>query len=277
MLPVLFKIGSFEVRSYGVMMLIAFLVGLWVVRRRSKLYGFDYSQIGDVTFWALIAGVLGARIVFIAQEWSYYSAHPKELYTLQFAGLTSFGGLIFGFLAVLIWAWRKKANLIRLMDLLAPGFLIGHVIGRVGCLLNGCCFGDACPPNLPWGIHVEGSTVLHHPAQIYDSLMNLAAFGLLLFAERKNLRSGQLVALFFMLHGAARFVYEFWRAGTDAQVAAGEASSTYWGNLGITQAQAMAAAIVLAGAVMWAVCARRGARTAITADDSATLQETQPA
>jgi phosphatidylglycerol:prolipoprotein diacylglycerol transferase len=257
MLPVLFKIGTFEVHSYGVLMVIAFIASIALAQFRAPRYKLTRNQVGDLCFWCLVAGVLGARIVFIAQEWDYYSKHTSELYSLQFRGLTSFGGLFFGMAAAIVWSIRNKISGWVVLDLAAPAFVLGHAIGRIGCLLNGCCFGGACPTGLPWGIHVENSSVLHHPAQAYDTLMNLLVLGYLLYRERKGLNLGQLAGLALALHGATRVVYEFWRAGTEAQVNAGEASSTYWGSLPFTQAQAMAGAIVIAGIAIYFVF-RRG-------------------
>jgi phosphatidylglycerol:prolipoprotein diacylglycerol transferase len=246
--PVLFRIGSFEVPSFGVMMVLAFLAGMGLATARAARYGVTKQQVQDASFWALLAGIFGARIVFIVQELPYYLKHPDQLLTLQFRGLTSFGGLIFGALAVVWWCRKQRVPVLNMLDVAAPGFLIGHIIGRFGCLLNGCCFGGACPPDLPWGITVAGSTHLHHPAQVYDAGMNLMVLaGLLLIESRGALFVGQLTGLTLMLHGVTRFIYEFWRAGSLEQVARNEASSTYWGSLPITQAQAFALVLVVIG------------------------------
>ena len=258
--PILFKIGTFEVHTFGLAMVVAFVAAVALAQARGPRYGVTKAQIGDMAFWAILAGVLGARILFIAQEWHHYSQNLRELMTLQFQGLTSFGGLLFGIGAVMVWAWRKKVPVRNLLDVTLPAFLLGHLIGRFGCLMNGCCFGGACPTDLPWGIHVANSPVLHHPAQVYDSLMNVAALGIVLLVEnRAKLRAGQVAGLAIALHGVTRFIYEFWRAGTEAQVQAGEASSTYWAGfpLHITQAQGMAFALVLLGAVMMVFTHRR--------------------
>lgn len=250
MYPILFRIGSFPVHTYGVVMIIAFLVGLLIARKRALKYGISPNKLSDMAFITLIAGVLGARILFLIQE------PPRdwhEYFSLQFAGLTSFGGLIGGAIAVIWWAKKSKTPLRALLDVLGPPLLVAHAIGRVGCLLNGCCFGGECPATLPWGIHVDASTHLFHPAQIYDSLMNLAGFGLVLLIEKRGLRLGQVFAIAIGLHGLSRFIYEFWRAGTEAQVRNGLASSTYWDGLGITQAQAAAAAIIVLAIVLFFV------------------------
>jgi phosphatidylglycerol:prolipoprotein diacylglycerol transferase len=238
MRPILFKIGNFPIHSFGVMMVIAFFSGLWLMKKRAKAFGFDPNQVSDVSFYALIAGVLGARIVFILQELPSYLKNPRELFSLQFQGLTSFGGLFFGMAVLIGWAIKKKVSVIRLLDLASPAFILGHAIGRVGCLLNGCCYGHVCNQDFPLGVHVDGSPLLHYPAQAYDSIMNLVALGILLLLERRKLLPGFETGMALILHGSARFIYEFWRAGD---------SSSYWGNLPITQAQAMALGLVLGG------------------------------
>jgi len=251
MYPILFHIGNFPIHSFGVMMMLAFITGLFIARKRAPKYGLDPAKVSDMLFWVLILSILGARVAYILQEWGYYSAHPSELWSFQFAGLTSFGGVIVGILTMVVWARKHQWSVRSVLDVIAPAGLIGHSIGRVGCLLNGCCYGGVCSPSLPWGIHVKDVPVLMHPAQVYDSLMTLAAFGFILWIEKRHQNRGQLFALALTLYSLSRFIYEFWRAGTDAQVNAGLASSTYWGTLPITQAQAMAACLIVVGLVLY--------------------------
>ncbi len=251
MIPVLFQIGSFKLYSFGVMMVVAFFAGIHIAKLRGRKFGLTFEQIGDLAFWTLIFSVLGARIVFILIEWDYYSKRPNELFSLQFQGLTSFGGLIFGIIAALIWAKRHRFNMMALLDVMSPAFLVGHAIGRIGCLLNGCCYGHVCPPGTPFGVHAHGAgdDKLHIPAQAYDSAMNLAALWLLLVLEKRFKYTGQAAGVVLILHGIARFIYEFWRAGS---------SSTYWGSLPITEAQAMAFLISLAGVGLYLYAAAVG-------------------
>jgi phosphatidylglycerol:prolipoprotein diacylglycerol transferase len=253
MLPILFQIGSFKVHTYGVVLVVAFVVALAIARARAPKFGIDPKKVTDISFWALIGGVLGARLLFILQE------HPKDWYSLQFAGLTSFGGIIGGLAVFLIWGWLAKIPLRAFLDVVAPAFLVAHAIGRVGCLLNGCCFGNACP-GLPWGIPAGENHVISHPAQAYDTLMNLAAFGILLGWEKVgHFKFGQTFSAMLILHGLTRFIYEFWRAGTVEQVEKGLASSTYWDRLPITQAQAAAGVLILLGIILFFVYSRKPA------------------
>lgn len=256
MYPILFKIGSFQVHTYGVILMIAFLVGVYWAQRRGAPRGIPKGEIGDLCIWLLIAGVLGARLTYILQE--FHSMTWKEILSFQFAGLTSFGGIVGGFIALLFVAKRRKRPAIQYLDVCMPPMVLGQAIGRVGCLLNGCCLGGVCDPHLPWGITVAGQTVHFHPAQIYESLMLLAGLAIIMPLERKGLfRPGQMFGIGLIVLGVCRFIYEFWRAGTDAQVEGGLASSTYWGSLPITQAQAVAGALAIAGIVVFIVYGRR--------------------
>ena len=262
--PILFTLGPFhvggatvgplQVHSFSVMLILAFLAGLLLARSRAPKFGFDPNRVSDASMVVLFAGVIGARVLFILQELPYYLQHRDQLFSLQFQGLTSFGGILFGFLAYAWFAWRQKRPLRDVLDLVAPSGLIGHSIGRIGCLLNGCCYGVVTNSRL--GVHIDDTNILHVPAQLYDSLMALAAVWILLSIEKRGLQRGQSFSLFLILYGATRFIYEFWRAGSVADVNRGFASSTYWGNLPITQAQAAAAVMVAGGMVMFLVCQR---------------------
>jgi len=216
---VLFNIGGFPIYSYGVMLIIAFFVGVAIARARAPFYGIKPEQIWDVSFWVLIFGVLGARLLFILQELPFYLKNLDQMFSLRFDGLTSYGGLLGGLTAFLIWSRIAKVPPLSLLDCVAPSVFIGHAIGRVGCLLNGCCYGGQC--DLPWGIHVHddhGGLLpgLYHPAQIYDSFFNLIGFGVAMLIARRGLKPGQMMSLFLILHGLARVVYEFWRINTTS-------------------------------------------------------------
>lgn len=257
MRPILFQIGNFPVRSFGVMILIAFLAGVWLVRVRAKRYDMDVAKVTDLAFAVLVAGVLGARAGYLIQNIAYYKDHLNELFSLRFEGLTSFGGVLFGAVVALYWAWKNKASVGKLLDLYSLAFMLGHVFGRIGCFLNGCCYGGVCPVNTFLGTKFGNSAELHYPAQLYDSGMNLIGLLILLGIERTGkLKSGQLTGLFLILHGAIRYIYEFWRAGTDEENAAGQASSHYlFHNLPITEAQAVALVMCLIGLIVVVVAA----------------------
>jgi len=250
---VLFNIGGFPVYSYGLMLIIAFFVGVAIARARAPRYGLKPEQIWDVSFWVLISGVLGARVVFILQELPYYLKNLDQLFSLRFDGLTSYGGLLGGLIAFLVWSWRAKVPTLKLLDCAAPAVFIGHAIGRVGCLLNGCCYGGQC--DLPWGIPIQDEhghllPGLYHPAQIYDSFFNLVGFAVAMLIARRGLKTGQMTALFLILHGLARVIYEFWRINTT--------SATFLG-MPFTEAQLVSALMALVGAALYVSFGKRGA------------------
>jgi phosphatidylglycerol---prolipoprotein diacylglyceryl transferase len=249
MRPVLFEIGPIPIHSFGVMLIVAFFAGLWLARKRAPRYGFTPTEIGDVAFWGLFVGVLGARIVFILQDLPHFLARPEELFSFRFAGLTSFGGILFGVGFVALWSKLKGKPFASLLDVLGLPMMLGHAIGRVGCLLNGCCYGGPCQS---WYcLPVLHTGLSHNPAQLLDAALNLVGILVIVRWERRGLAPGQAFGLFLIFHNVARFIYEFWRAGTVAEVKLGLASSTYMGNLPITQAQVAAVAVALLGVAMY--------------------------
>lgn len=255
--PVIFHIGSFEVRWYGVLIMISFLVGIAIARKRAPRFGIQDNEILDASFAMLVAGVLGARVAFILQSWPYYSKHLSELFSLRFEGLTSFGGFIGGFLALLVWTRMRKVNLWTIADVCGVPLLVSNAIGRVGCLLNGCCYGVAS--TAPIAISVRGSHYHHLPAQLFETFMDLCFAWLVVRWEAKgDRRNGSSLGLCLALLGLGRFIYEFWRAGTRDDVAMGIASSTRIPGLPITEAHVVAALIAVAGVFLMVTARRNG-------------------
>lgn len=285
MYPILFNLpkiggfGPFPIHTFGVMMVIAFATGMWLAKTRAPRFGIPATKILDASFYMLVAGILGARIVFILQELPYYLQHKDELFSLKFEGLTSFGGLIFGLGALIFWCWKEKVPLSKAFDTCAPAFLVGHFFGRIGCFFNGCCYGGTCSTDFPLATKFVGVPGLHQPAQLYEAAMVLIALGVILMFEKRGLRSGQCAALVLVGYGSARFIYEFWRAGTPDEVSRGIASSTTIPGLPFTEAQAMALVLVAAGAIWFAVARRNRSEFAPTDRDPEppTGQEPLPA
>jgi phosphatidylglycerol:prolipoprotein diacylglycerol transferase len=237
--PTIFQIGSFKLASFGAMMVLALLAGLLMARKRAPAHGITAKQVEDVSFWLILAGIFGSRLFFVAQEWKYYAAHTSELFTFQFQGLTSFGGFIVGS-AVAAYVCKKKGiSPLTFLDVIAPAFLVGHAIGRIGCLLNGCCHGQPAKSAFPFLAYSFENKQLNVPAQLYDSAMNVVALFVLLWLEKKYPKQGFAFGMMMVLHGLARFIYEFFRAG---------ASSTTLGNSPLTEGHIMALGIMAVGA-----------------------------
>lgn len=236
------KFGDFPVMSFGVVVMLGIVLAIWMGRKRAQQWGIRPDQITDAAFWGVIPGILGARIGYIVQEWSYFSEHPEKLWSLEFAGMTSFGGILLAVIGLIVYAKIKKINGLAFMDVLAVPLLIAEAVGRFGCLLNGCCYGH---PTTKWyGVHVQGAEGLFQPAQMFDSVFVILIGALILVFERKMRPYGSSIALAVGGWGVSRFFYEFFRAGTNDEVARGQASSTYWGDLPITQAQGAALVMI---------------------------------
>lgn len=252
MLPELFRIGNFPIRSFGVLLFVGFALGTWLAARRSWKYGIDRDALATMAIWAVIMGVIGARVFWVLQEWGYYSKNPAQIFKLTEGGMTSYGGIVFGLGTVLIWCRATKTRFLDAFDLIAAPALVMHGFGRIGCFLNGCCYGAPC--SLPWSVTVHpetGPIYLGHPAQLYDTLMSLAGAALLLWMEQRTFprrRPGMYGALFFVLYGVSRFVYEMFRSGYS--------SASTWG-LPMTDAQVLAVAMVAVGFVWLAFLWRK--------------------
>lgn len=253
MIPVLFHIGSFPIRSFGVMIAVGFLVALLLVKKRAPRYNVHPEKIWDLFFWMMLFGILGARLAYILTHLSEFKG-AKELFTTQLEGLTSFGALITGFLTVLIWSKRQKINSLVMLDLLAIPALLMHVFGRVGCFLNGCCYGGEVPSSFPFGVHFHHLEGFHHPTQLYDAGLALIGAVFLTLWERRKLQSGQLISMAFLVYGCARLVHEFWRGGTHG-------SATYQLGLPVSDAQVVSLIMILIAGTLYKYLGKKDKRS----------------
>lgn len=232
MRPTLFTIGSFPVHAYGLLLVIGFLTGLQYARKvcerriatepEGSPRRIHPDSIFDLGISGLLFGILGARLLFVLLDWGSYRKHPMDALKLWEGGLSLHGGMIAGIL-YLIWFCRKrKLSFLAVGDICAPAWAIAYAIGRVGCFLNGCCYGSPC--NYPWAVrfHDEnssGPTILtppSHPTQLYATLFNVIFFFWLARWERKGNRVGELFYAYISMYGFYRFVVEIFRAGTTS-------------------------------------------------------------
>ena len=178
--PIAFNLGPLAVHWYGILLAIGFLAGLWSAGRRAPLTGIAPEKISDAGLWLIVGAILGARMLFVVTYWrENFAGQPlTEIFMIQRGGLVYYGGLIGAVLAGIIFCRRQKLALWKVGDVFAPSIALGYVFGRLGCLMNGCCFGHEC--SLPWAIHFPadhatgGAPV--HPTQLYDSLLNLGLY-----------------------------------------------------------------------------------------------------
>ena len=145
MYPVLFEFGSFEIRSYGVIVALAFLVALWMSSREAERKGLDPKLVQDFAIYGLVGGIIGARLYFVLfSEPGYFLQHPWEIFAIWSGGIGIIGSLVGGFI-VAVWFCRpRKISLLKFGDTLAPGMALGQTAGQFACLLNGDAMED--PP-----------------------------------------------------------------------------------------------------------------------------------
>lgn len=238
MYPVIFRIGPVTVYSFGVLMALAFVVGAWIFK--IELDKKDISGVSDkeradlvssMVLWAALGGLIGARLLFIIEEWEEFIRNPAAL-IFTGAGFVWYGGLLGGIAAV-SWLVRKRGlPWLELADAAAPALAIGYGIGRLGCHIAGD--GDwGTVTTAPWGVAYTNAVigwnyppgVRVHPTPIYEFLESLLILGLLKVIQREEMPPGRLFAIYLALASVARFLVEFWRinprviAGlTEAQV-----------------------------------------------------------
>lgn len=138
------------IHTYGLMLAIAFLVGIWWVSREGKKQNLEPDKVMDLGLWVLVAAVVGSRIAYVLPHWNEFQARPWTVIAVWEGGLTFYGGVLLAVPVGFFYMWRNHLPIWRTADLVAPAFAIGIFFGRIGCLLNGCCFG--LPTKLPWGI-----------------------------------------------------------------------------------------------------------------------------
>ena len=213
--PIWFHLGPLTVRWYGVMMALGFAAGLWTATRRARFVNVSSDAITDVTLWILVGSIIGARIIYVTTYWKQeFADQPfSEVFMIQHGGLVYYGGLIGAIVAGIAYLAWKKLPVWKISDILAPSIALGSVFGRVGCLLNGCCYGVPC--SLPWAIHFpidhETKGVGVHPTEIYDSLLNLILYVLLAWWFRHKKFDGQIFAAYLMIYAIFRSIVEHFR------------------------------------------------------------------
>ena len=234
MYPTLFTIGPLTIHSFGLMVALGFLAALFVLTRLARI-GFveNLSEAGvsQLVLCAMLGGAFGARAAYVCEHWSSeYAGQPFfELFRFDKGGLMFYGGLIGAIIVIAIFAHTKRVRLIRILDLCAVGLPLGHAFGRVGCFLNGCCFGRVCdspisvtyPANSPpwWeqvgaGLIGRGAaeTLPILPSQLIEAAANLVLFAALFAWARKKPDGGRVGGAYLIAYAVIRFFTETLRS-----------------------------------------------------------------
>ena len=255
MFPRLFQIGNFGIPTYGVLVALGVLTGLWISVRNSEKQGIKSENAWDFGIAVVLAGIIGSKILYIILDWRsghVYGQNLREIFTLdtlQAGGVFS-GGLIAAF--IVAWWFLRKYQMPALAtcDAFAPGLAIGHCIGRLGCFAAGCCYGK--PTDHWWGVKFTNplaqqlvGTPLNEalePTQLFESAAELGIFLLLMWMFKRKKFDGQIFGAYLFLYGIARFCIEFLRGDPGrGSILGGALSGT----------QLIAIGLVLTGGLIW--------------------------
>ncbi|MBN1586290.1 MAG: prolipoprotein diacylglyceryl transferase [Candidatus Omnitrophica bacterium] len=212
MYPVLLQFGPFSLRTYGVLVSMALLLGYWIFLKETKRVGIDSEQASSALILWVLLGLLGARLYYmLAVDLLWVLRRPWDLPALWKGGLAIHGGVLGGILGVL-WTVRKtRVPFATWADAAAPALALGQAVGRVGCFFAGCCYGKIT--HVPWAVvftHPQSFAPPNlplHPTQLYEALLDLGIFGVL-WGVRKRVRPGETFALYLILYGLVRLGVE---------------------------------------------------------------------
>ncbi len=216
MYPIAFHIGSLTIRMYGIMAALGFLAGCLLVNLLRKHAKMSSDQASASLFIAMVAGIIGARTFYVIQFFQYYRNDLAKIFRIDQGGLVFYGGFLFAIGALIVYCRRSRLDFIRVLDVYAPAIAVAHACGRIGCFLNGCCYGK--PTALPWGIvcpagsepakHYHNAAL--HPVQIYEAVAMLLFFWLYLYLARRGKR-GMAMSAYLAIYGILRFGNELLR------------------------------------------------------------------
>jgi len=216
--PIAFTIGAISVRWYGIMVALAVITlivwAMLAVRRGANL---TYSTVINAAIVGIPSGVIFSRLLHVIDYWDYFAAHPSQI--IGGEGLTIYGAVLGAALGIWIYSRITKKNFGYLADVLAPGIILAQAVGRVGCTINGCCYG--VESHLPWAViytHPESLGPLGipvHPTQVYEIIYNLIVFGILVALRKRFRPDGSLFLIYLTFYAAWRLGIDFIREGTD--------------------------------------------------------------
>lgn len=245
--PILFQWGPIEIRYYGLMYAIAFLIGLFIARREAVRRNLSLAILEEYYIIAMISGLIGGRAYYVLLEHQYYFANPSQIIAVWHGGMAIHGGILGGMLGTIIYAWRKKMNPWIFGDIMAAPFILGQALGRIGNLMNGDANGvplvtplkamitnhvtqwwsayqlgqvSGAKPLLPWGIIFPPGTpagdefpgVPTYPIMVYEMILNFIAFLLIyFFFRKKGYATGSLFCIYLMAYGIIRGVLTTFR------------------------------------------------------------------
>lgn len=214
--PVAIQIGPLSIHWYGIIMGLAALIGLYLAMREAEKHDIDRDTILDLMLWALPCAIIGARIYYVIFEWDYYFSHPEDIIAVWKGGLAIHGGLLAAILVGYIFVRKRGISFLQMADIVAPSIILGQAIGRWGNFVNQEAHGGPVDRSFLEGLflpewiieqmNIHG--VYYHPTFLYESLWNLAGFGLLLLLRSWNPKRGEIFFTYLIWYSFGRFLIE---------------------------------------------------------------------
>ncbi len=216
------KLAPIYVHSYGVMLLIGLAAGVWWLTRTGRVHGFNLEDWIDFALVILLSGVVGARLLYVLLHLPEYGSAPATILYVWQGGLAYHGGVAAAIIAGYVFARARNISFPLLTDLSAPALSLGYAFARIGCFLNGCCYGTES--HLPWAVTFPSGTEAgaggfsRHPTQLYASVASLIIFVILARLQPRIKVRGNLFLGYLLLYSIYRFTVEFFRRGASANV-----------------------------------------------------------
>jgi len=242
------------VPTYGLLVATGVLLGLAVSVSMARRQGIDPENTWNLGILVVLCGIIGAKVLLIVNDWSYYTAHPSEIFslgTLQAGGVFS-GGFLAALIAAAWYIRRHHMPALATCDSFAPGLALGHSIGRIGCFAAGCCYGK--PTSHFWGVTFTNQlanawvgtplNVRLEPTKLFESAVELANFFILAWLIKHKKFDGQVIGAYMFLYGFARYFLEFIRDDPGR-------GSVFGGTMSGTQL--ISIFLVLAGGALWII------------------------
>lgn len=209
MYPVIFSYGPLHLYSYGLLVATGVLCAIFFIRSNAMLVGLNPDTSVDLAIATVISGFTGARIFYVIQFWDFFKNAPLDVFKIWQGGIVLYGGLIGGLLGFAFFIKLSRLSFLPVLDLFVPAMSLAQGFGRLGCFLNGCCFGAEC--DLPWAVKFSFLGEKVHPTQLYEAVFCFLLFVFLYRLLKKKLSAGKVALAYFIIYPIGRFLVEFFR------------------------------------------------------------------
>ncbi len=256
--PMIVHLGPLIISWYSLFFVLAIVAGVWLAQREARRKGLDMERVQSLAVWAVIGGLVGARLFHVADRWELYADHPLRILNIWEGGLAVYGGLIGGVVTGLAYALRYGLPVWRLGDATAPGMILGQAVGRLACIPNGDAYG--APTSLPWAfIYTNPMSMVPrdllgvplHPYAVYELLFDLAVLALLWRLRGAYKTDGLLFLTYAGVYAVGRFVLTYFRVEQE----------WFWG---LQEAQVISLAVLAVTLPLLAWRLRPGFREGLT-------------